>query len=83
MGKPKTVPSNFWQDVFPFFKDLQLPTYFYAGDIGAIKNTPSFYSSHHQNYHFYATGMGRGSYGYKDGMIKAQISSEHTKINEI
>lgn len=53
-------PQSFWEDVFPLFNDVSLPTYFFAGDVGAFTWVPSYKFEKVDNFHFYASGMGSG-----------------------
>ena len=53
--------KNFWDEVFiPYFKPLTQDVYFIAGDMGCHELVESYYEDHHENFHFYASGMGGG-----------------------
>jgi len=54
-------PTNFWQDAFPLFEKTDLPTYFFAGDVGAWDFIPAYVYRQFDNFHFYASGLGGGA----------------------
>ena len=53
--------QSFWTDAFPLFQNLNLPTYFFAGDIGAWDFIPAFVENKFDNFYFYASGVGGGA----------------------
>jgi len=53
-------PSDFWKDVFPSFDSTGIETWFFAGDVGADEKLESYYEDQHNQFHFYASGMGGG-----------------------
>lgn len=51
--------DSFDQAVLPYFKELNIPVYFFAGDVGAGKNSNGIsYIKEGENLHFIASGMG-------------------------
>lgn len=74
-------PSDFWQDAFPLFEDLEQPVYFFAGDIGCVPTVPGAYEDHFKNFHFYGSGMGGG---IEDNFLLGQIFQDGTvKIERV
>lgn len=72
-------PTDFWQDAFPYFEDLEQEIYFFAGDMGCYFGLPGYYEDHFENYHFYGSGMGGAVednliYGqlFQDGSVKIE-----------
>lgn len=55
-GRSPTI--NFWDEIVPLFVKTGKPVYCFAGDIGANRQKPAFFSDHYQNIHFLASGMG-------------------------
>lgn len=53
-------PTSFWDDVFPYFENLEQEVYFFAGDMGCHEVLKATYEDHHENFHFYGSGMGGG-----------------------
>ncbi len=51
-------PTNFWETAFPAFQELNKPVYFFAGDLGCHFSIKASYEDHHENFHFYGSGMG-------------------------
>ncbi|MGB1102962.1 MAG: metallophosphoesterase family protein [Crocinitomicaceae bacterium] len=50
--------TTFWQDAFPYFRELDNEVYFFAGDMGCHFSLPGHYEDHHKNFHFFGSGMG-------------------------
>ncbi|MFD1553110.1 hypothetical protein DNU06_12330 [Putridiphycobacter roseus] len=64
-------PSNFWIDAFDLFENLELPVYFFAGDVGAYDFVPAYSEQHFDNFHFYTSGVGGG---VADNILYVQVS---------
>ncbi|MBL7899038.1 MAG: metallophosphoesterase [Crocinitomicaceae bacterium] len=52
--------KDFWSDAFEIFAAADKNTWFFAGDLGAHEVFKSYYEDHHENFHFYGSGMGSG-----------------------
>lgn len=61
---------DFWTDAFPYFENLEQEVYFFAGDMGCHYSLPGYYEDHHENFHFYGSGMGGA---VEDNLIYVQI----------
>jgi len=74
-------PSDFWVDVFYLFEKIKSPVYFFSGDLGSDNRIAYYYESHHENYHFFGTGMGGGG---ADNFLKISIYKDRAvKIDRI
>ncbi len=75
-------PSNFWIDAFPLFESLEIPIYFFAGDVGALDFIPAYSEQHFGNFHFYTSGLGGG---VDDNVLHVKVAQtgkvEVDKIN--
>ncbi len=71
--------TSFWDDAFPFFEDIDKEIHFFAGDMGCYEGLTAYYEHHHENYHFYGSGMGGGLEDnfliiqvFQDGIVEIQ-----------
>ncbi|MDX1348641.1 MAG: metallophosphoesterase [Putridiphycobacter sp.] len=72
---------SFWTDAFPMFQSANLPTYFFAGDVGCWDFIPAYVENKHDNFHFYASGVGGG---LEDNVLYLKIGeSEQVEIERI
>lgn len=51
---------NFWNKIEPLFNELKNPVFFFAGDLGGVVNSDSYFYHKYDNITFCATGMGKG-----------------------
>lgn len=73
--------SNFWEDAFPFFEEIEREIYFFAGDMGSDPSLEAYYEDHHDRFHFYGSGMGGG---LADNFLYVQLFQDGTvKIERV
>lgn len=75
--------SDFWRDAFPILEASQARVNFFAGNIGATLSSPARYKDRHGRFSFFATGMGKGAEGKKDGMIDLSIIGARSKAKHV
>ncbi len=74
-------PSSFWTDALPLFYNVGRPVYFFSGDVGAVSQVPAYSENHHENLHFYASGVG-GAYDDNILHVKA-YSNGYVEVEKV
>ncbi len=73
--------TTFWTDALPLFDHVAQPIYFFSGDVGAFAQVPAYSEHHHQNMHFYASGVGGA---LDDNVLHVQtFSTGAVRVNKI
>ncbi|MFH1998472.1 MAG: hypothetical protein ABIK28_02275, partial [Planctomycetota bacterium] len=66
---------NFHNEVKPLFRDLGIPVYFFAGDVGAHPQRKAIYYHADGSLHYIASGMGGG---LEDNFLKVRVLADGT-----
>ena len=75
-SRPELLASaNFETDVEPLLRATGLPTYVFAGDMGAFPSIHSFMYHESGNIHYIASGMGGGT---KDNFVICRVAADGT-----
>lgn len=82
--------TNFWDEIAPLFSELNKPTYFFAGDLGARDYANAYMYYKENNIHLIASGMGAGindnfiiAEVKEDGQIDFKLCAMQGKINRL
>ena len=71
--------SNYWEDVDPILRNVDIPIYIFAGDLGAAADKDAWSYVRKDNIRFIASGMGGGK---NDNIIIVDVLDDEVVVKE-